>query len=207
MKSETIKKWWPLGQSLDLVRSRTDTLAEAVRNEVQRFVDPEPISLARITLKSLDSVFGSVAVFTNVPTIFFALPTRSEWTVLWNNSFLCNGYDSLCKCLTVNYGLDTVHWISHDEDTNSQAGTTFTFRGQIEGVLNERSVYVGKNDGKWSFYACGTPLPEEDLSWYEVSTKRERLPVGKTIQKRGGTRQFTALLSNVIFTVIFTVRL
>ena len=36
------------------------------------------------------------SVFTNVSTCYLVLPTHSRWTVRWNNSFLCDGYDSLC---------------------------------------------------------------------------------------------------------------
>src|SRR4051812_33600030 len=112
--SEALQRWWPLSASLDLVRSPVETAAEAILAEVTRFVAGWPLRGDWVPFSSLGHVFGSVAAFTNVPTVFFALPTRSEWTVLWNNSFLCDGYDALCFCLTRNHGLDTVHWRSSD---------------------------------------------------------------------------------------------
>ena len=178
MKSKSIQQWWPLGQSLDIVRGNAETVSKAVVEEIQRFIDPEPLCISEMAFGSIDRVFGSVPVFTNFPTTFFILPTRSGWAVLWNNSFLCDGYDSLCYCLTVNHGFDTLHWTAHDDDTTFQAGSSFTFRSQLDGVLKERSVYVGKNDGVWTYFESGQALSEEDLSSYEVRRKRDRLNEG-----------------------------
>src|SRR5262249_39280380 len=118
---------------------------------------------------------GSVAVFTNVPTVYFVLPTRSDWSVLWYNSFLCDGYDSLCWCLATNHALTTMHWRSSDEDAVFQAGSSFTFRRPSESRLSERSGYCGKNDERWEFHAVGEPLPEEHLQAYSARRKRDRL--------------------------------
>ena len=96
--------------------------------------------------------------------------------ILTMNKALC--YDSLCYCLTVNHGFDTLHWTTHDDDTTFQAGSSFTFRSQLDGVLKERSVYVGKNDGVWTYFESGQALSEEDLSSYEVRRKRDHLNEG-----------------------------
>jgi hypothetical protein len=173
--SEAIQRWWPLPGSLDLVRAPTTVAASAVLAEVTRFVAGGPLSSAWVPFASLDQVFGSVAVFTNVPTVYFVLPTRSDWSVLWNNSFLCDGYDSLCWCLATNHALTTMHWQSSDEDAVFQAGSSFTFRRSSASGLSERSVYCGKNDDGWDFDAVGTPLPEEDLQAYSARRKRDRL--------------------------------
>lgn len=173
--SEAIQRWWPLPDSLDLVRAPAKVVASAVLAEVTRFVARGQLSSAWVPFSSMDQVFGSVAVFTNVPTVYFVLPTRSEWSVLWNNSFLCDGYDSLCWCLTTNHRLSTLHWQSSDEDAVFQAGSSFTFRSQSESGLSERSVYCGKNDERWDFHAIGVPLPEEDLPAYSARRKRDRL--------------------------------
>jgi hypothetical protein len=113
--------------------------------------------------------------FANVPTVYVILPTRSRWTVLWNNSFLCGGYDSLCWCLTKNHGLTTVHWSAHDGWTTFQSGACFIHRQRVGGELVERSVSVAQEDRRWLFCATGQPLPEEDVSWYEARRKRDRL--------------------------------
>lgn len=173
--SEAVQQWWPLAESLDLVRAPIKVVASAVLAEVTRFVDGGRLSSAWIPFTSLDELFGSVEVFTNVPTVFFVLPTHSDWTVLWNNSFLCDGYDSLCWCLTANHGLTTLHWRSSNEDTVFQAGSSFTFRRLSELRLEERSVYCGKNDRRWEFHAVGEALPEEDLAAYSARDKGTRL--------------------------------
>jgi hypothetical protein len=116
----------------------------SVLAEVTRFVAGEQLSSIWMPFSSLDQVFGSVTAFTNVPTVFFVLPTRSDWTVLWNNSFLCDGYDSLGWCLARNHALTTMHWMSSDEDAVFQAGSSFTFRRPLESGLSERSVYCCK---------------------------------------------------------------
>lgn len=173
--SEAVRRWWPLPDSLDLVRGPIKVVASAVLSEVTRFVAGERLASAWVPFSSLDHMFGAVAVFTNVPTVYFVLPTRTDWTVLWNNSFLCDGYDSLCWCLATNHALTTMHWRSSDEDAVFQVGSSFTFRKQSETGLTERSVYCGKNDQRWEFDAVGEPLPEENLRAYSARRKRDRL--------------------------------
>lgn len=123
----------------------------------------------------LDAVFAAPPEFANVPTWFVALPTRSRWVVLWNNSFLCDGYDSLCWCLTRNHGLTTVHWSAHDTTTTFQPGAAFHHRRRDGEALVERSVSCSATDGRWAFAERGEPLPEEDLSGYGARRKRDRL--------------------------------
>jgi hypothetical protein len=173
--SEAVQRWWPLPASLDLVRAPVDSVASAVLAEVTRFVAGERLSSTWVPFAAIDQVFASVGVFTDVPTVYFVLPTHSDWTVLWNNSFLCDGYDSLCWCLTTNHGLTTMHWLSSDEDAVFQAGSSFTFRKQANSGLNERCVYCGKNDKRWEFHALGDPLTEEDTAAYSARRIRDRL--------------------------------
>ena len=172
--SQSIKQWWPLASSLDLVCAANDVVASAVLTEVTRFTN-ERVSLDQVPFTSLHQIFDSTSAFTSVPTVFFVLPTCSDWTVLWNNSFLCDGYDSLCWCLTTNHGLTTLHWSCSDGDAVFQAGSSFTYRAQSGSELNERSVACCKNDGLWEFHAVGKPLPEEDLAAYSARRKRDRL--------------------------------
>lgn len=161
--------------SLDLVCALIEAVGSAVLTEVTRFVSGEQLSSDWVPFNSLAKIFESVNEFTNVPTVYFVLPTQSDWTVLWNNSFLCDGYDSLCWCLTTNYGMTTVHWQSSNEDAVFQAGSLFTARRQSASGLVERSVYCCKDDAHWEFHALGEPLPEEEIAAYSARRARDRL--------------------------------
>jgi hypothetical protein len=152
-----------------------NTAASVVLAEVTRFMGGEHVSSTLVPFVSLGQVFESVSVFTNSPTVFFVLPANSDWTVLWNNSYLCDGYDSLCWCLTTNHGLTTVHWRASDGDGVFQAGCSFTFRKPSGSGLTERTVYCCKNDKRWDFWGMGEPLPEEDAAGYSARRLRDRL--------------------------------
>jgi hypothetical protein len=171
----TLKRWWPTTQSLDLVEGSIAQVAEAVYAEVSRFAMGERITRRWERFADLDSAFGSASEFANVPTFYLVLPSQSRWCVLWNNGFLCDGYDSLCWCLTANHGLTTMHWSAHDERTTFQSGAQFSFRRMVHGSVVERSVHCSEEDGRWSFHAHGEPLPEEDQNAYSARRKRDRL--------------------------------
>ncbi|HEX7864125.1 MAG TPA: hypothetical protein VF555_04210 [Variovorax sp.] len=175
LRSEALDRWWPTTQSLDLVRGTVQQVAAAMEAEVTRFVGTEALTRAWSHYASLDEAFGASAEFANVPTHYLALPSRSEWTVLWNNSFLCSGYDSLCHCLTKNHGLTTIHWSAHDSTTTFQPGAAFTHRSLVGTAVAERSVYVAREDSRWSFGEVGHALPEEDVASYLAPRKRDRL--------------------------------
>ncbi len=175
MKSETIIKWFPLGVSLDLVDGPLERVASSVTTELNRFIKPDRVKVEQQRLADLDALFSSVTVFTNSPTTFFVIPTKTRWTAMWNNSFLCDGYDSLCYCLTLNHGLSTMHWASSDVDGVFTAGSRFTFRKRTGEDLCERSVYCAREVKKWIFRQSGDPLPDEDLDWYSERPKRKRL--------------------------------
>ena len=174
LRSEVIQRWWPTTQSLDLVEGDVETAAAAVRTEVARFLGKEPLVESWQSLKNLDVAFSSASEFANVPTLYLVLPTSSRWSVLWNNSFLCDGYDSLCWCITGNHHLATLHWAAHDETTTFQSGASFTYRSWNDAIV-ERSVYAGREDDQWTFHQVGTPLPEEDLATYQKRRVRDRL--------------------------------
>lgn len=175
LRTETLRRWWPTTQSLDLVEGRVEVVAGAVEAEVKRFLKGEAIITSWETFESLDEAFKAAPEFANVPTFYLVLPSRSQWTVLWNNSFLCDGYDSLCWCLTRNHGLTTVHWSAHDESTTFQAGAGFCHRRWNESDVVERSVQVAQEDERWLFHQSGPPLPEEELRCYGEKRKRNRL--------------------------------
>jgi len=175
LRSATIQHWWPTTQSLDLVEGPVEAVAAAVHDEVHRFGQGERLTTAWETFADLDAAFGSAPEFTNVPTYFLVLPSRSTWTVLWNNCFLCDGYDSLCWCLTRNEGLTTIHWSAHDEWTTFQSGATFQHRRRDGPDVVERFVQTAQEDERWTFRATGEPLPEEDVRAYAKKRKRDRL--------------------------------
>ena len=170
-----IDKWWPTTQSLDLVEGPAEHVAAAVEAEVRRFLKGQPVSGSWTTVPDLDAAFSIPPVFANVPTYYLVLPTHSRWTVLWNNSFLCDGYDSLCWCLTANHSLTTMHWFAHDQWTTMQSGAGFTHRCREGARVVERSVYCAQEDKQWDFHAIGTPLREERLEQYAAPRKRDRL--------------------------------
>ncbi|MGJ7524724.1 hypothetical protein [Variovorax sp. GB1P17] len=175
LRSQTLERWWPTTQSLDLVHGTVRQVAAAVEAEVTRFVGGETLATAWSRYADLDEAFGAVAEFANVPTHFLVLPTNSEWTVLWNNSFLCSGYDALCACLTKNHGLTSIHWSAHDSTTVFQPGALFTHRRLVDTAVVERSVHVTRQDSKWSFGEAGPVLPQENTDSYLARRVHDRL--------------------------------
>jgi hypothetical protein len=175
LRGKIIQRWWPTTQALDLVQGSIEEVANAVLAEVTRFIGRESLSASWESFHSLDEALSTAVEFTNVPTHFLVLPTRSNWTVIWNNSFLCNGYDSLCHCITKKHSLRTLHWSAHDDWTTFQSGAQFIHRLPLEASMQVRSVQVAQTDNHWDFYASGPQLPEEDTEGYSVRRKRDRL--------------------------------
>ena len=173
VKDSVIQAWWPLARSLDLVRAPLTTLAEHLESEIVRTMPP--CKATWVEPRSLHDVFASVATFTNFPTVFFALPARNGWTVLWNNSFLCDGYDSLAYNLTRVHGVDTLHFSSSDTDGPELAGTTFAWRPASGKGEPARRLYCALQAKRWEFKVTGTPLPGERLADYEKRVIRERM--------------------------------
>jgi hypothetical protein len=152
-----------------------EQVADALSVEFARFAGEQKISTAWRAYQYLDAAFRSAPVFANVVSHIVALPTNSRWVVLWNNSFLCSGYDALCFCLSSNHRLTTVHWSAHDDRTTFQSGASFTHRRHDGAQVVERSVASAQEDKRWIFHASGSPLPEEDTDAYAMGEKRERL--------------------------------
>ena len=182
MRSGAIQRWWPTTQSLDLVVGGVQEVGAAVETEVKRFIEGERLVTSWNSYPSLDAAFRAAPEFANVPTFYLALPSRSRWTVLWNNSFLCDGYDSLCWCLTMKHGLTTMHWSAHDEWTTVQSGAGFTHRRWDGSKIIERTVHAAQEDRRWTFHESGEPLLEEDLSSYRAKRKRDRLNESAIVQ-------------------------
>ncbi len=175
LRSDAIQRWWPTTQSLDLVEGPVEAVAAAVQVEVGRFVGTEPLRASWHAYTSIDTALEATPEFANVPTLYLVLPTRSRWTALWNNSFLCDGYDSLCWCLTKNHSLTTIHWSAHDEWTTFQPGASFCHRRWDGANVVERSVHAAQEDNRWHFFEAGDALPEEDARAYLARRKRDRL--------------------------------
>ena len=175
LRTPEIQAYWPTTQSLDLVETSAEAAANAISLEVRRFSAPEPVQLEHKPFRTLKEAFASCLEFTNVPTYLLVLPTRSRWSVIWNNSTICDGYDSLCHCLSRRHGMTTMHWSAHDEATTFQPGSRFTFRRANGENVIERTVHCGREDGRWSFHAAGVPLIEEDTVAYEARLKSARL--------------------------------
>lgn len=152
-----------------------ERVAAAVHTEVSRLLGRETLETSWEKFADLDAAFEAAPDFANVPTVFLVLPTRSRWTVLWNNSFLCDGYDSLCWCLTNTHHFTTIHWSAHDEWTTFQAGAAYHHRRWDGAKVVQRSVEVVQHDKSWTFYENGEPLPEEDVVGYRERKKRDRL--------------------------------
>ena len=174
LRGESIRRWWPTTQSLDLVEGSAEAVANAVDCEVRRFLKGEAVVTSWDAYPRLDAAFQAAPEFAGVPTFYLVLPSRSRWTVLWNNSFLCDGYDSLCWCLTKNHGLTTVHWSAHDAWTTFQSGATFHHRRWDGSTMVERFVQAAQEDKQWNFCQSGDPLPEEDVAAYAARHKRDR---------------------------------
>jgi hypothetical protein len=175
LRSETVQRWWPTTQSLDLVEGNIERVAAAVQDEVSRFLKSEQLTASWETFPNLDAAFGATPEFANVPTFYLVIPTHSKWNVLWNNGFLCDGYDSLCSCLTKNHGFTTIHWSAHDELTSFQPGAAFHYRRFDGSKLIERSVQAAQQDKRWLFFESGQPLPEENVQSYLARRKKDRL--------------------------------
>jgi hypothetical protein len=170
-----LRAWWPTTQSLDLVDGSIETVAAAIETEFSRFAASENIKSSWFGFRTLGEAFASAPYFANVVSHFVVLPTRSNWVVIWNNSFLCDGYDSLCWCLTTHHNLPTIHWSAHDDWTTTQSGASFIYRRNEGSELIERSVAVVQEDKRWIFHASGPILPQERPPDYTARRRRDRL--------------------------------
>jgi len=166
------RRWWPLTQSFDLVECSCDDLSLAILREVDRYTHSEQGIICKTEkYHNINSVFASVTNLTNVPTMFYIIPTKSIWSVLWSNSYLCDGYDSLCSNLTERYGYATVHFSSHDDTTTFLPGSTMVYRrSSADGVLERRVQASIDDNDKWYFSATG---PQQDFELHENYAERK----------------------------------
>ena len=168
--------YWPFLISLDLVNAPADDCAAAVNAEFSRFARDEPVHETTFPFQSLETLFSDPGEYFASPTRIYVVPTTTRWTVLWNNSFHCTGYDSLCHCLTLNHGLETLHFQSSDDDAFYLAGTLIRHRLPAETEPILRSVQASKDDSShWCWYESGPVQPYENVDHYAARLKRNRL--------------------------------
>lgn len=169
-------RYWPFLMSFDLVKASKAMTLERVAGQIARITNKEPLAILDIEFESLTQVFEHPGEYASFPTAFYVMPTATPWTVIWTNTFHCNGYDSLSHCLSRFDRLETFHFRSCDEDAFYQAGTLFTHRhptGETE--VQSRTVQACKDDRGWKWYATGPEQPYEDLAKYESTRKRDRM--------------------------------
>jgi hypothetical protein len=177
-KDQIFEDWWPLGQSMILVRAPIPRVAKAVREEAQRLNEGSSHKRAVewIRRPSLDAFFRGIEKFSHGTGMSFYLPTRVGWTVALTNDASCGPYYSLAHCLSKFRKLETICFMSHDRPSTFTAGTVFThFRPGPGEELIERNIRCCDTGSRWSFLQNGDPLPEEDLERYKAKRKRDRL--------------------------------
>jgi len=177
-KDEVFEKWWPLGQSLILVRGSIQTTVKAMKADTERL---QQVTGGRFRfewkqMSSIEHLFRSVGDFTLGGSVHYALPTNCDWTVLWDDNFLCTPHDTYARCLTCLQRLETFAFYSTDRNSTQLAGTHFTYRrpGGREEVI-ERDVYCCNQGSRWHFAQHGGPLHQEDVQRYSAKRKRDRM--------------------------------
>jgi hypothetical protein len=176
MKDPVFRKWWPLPRSLDLVRAPVEEVGRFLEAEFERTITKSaPRRSEWLPVASIGSVFESVPELTNGVSTLFAIPAREGWTVLWNDSFLCDGYDSLCSNLTRRYSVETLHWSCSDTDKPFLAGTTFKWREANKGGEPSRTLYCCSQGSRWNFQTTGEPMPGEPVAAYGSRKIRDRM--------------------------------
>lgn len=163
-------KTFPFFLSLDLARGPISTVSKAVENELSRFND-NCIKVDQVRFSSVEDIINHPATYSSSPIYFYIIPTNTDWTILWNNSFHCNGHDSLCHCLTKNHKIETIHYLSSDIDAFYQAGSSWTHR-LPNGAM--RNISCIKEDKKWIWYTSGEVQDYEEQHLYTERIKRKR---------------------------------
>lgn len=175
-KDEVFERWWPLTQSLTLVRAPCRRVVRAMKAEAKRAHNSTGAiyEFDWLQRESIDDLFCNVEKF-DTPSMQFVLPTKGKWTVIWENSGCCTpGY--LAYRLSFNQKLETISFYSTDRNSTQLAGTHFSHYKPVRGKeVNERDVYCCNQGSRWHFQQHGDPLPEEELEQYATRQKRDRL--------------------------------
>jgi hypothetical protein len=172
------KKLLPLTQSYELVCGKTDDIAKNIFLEVKKYSKGNSeISLIQNKMDNPhEIIYRNNNILTNIPTKIFVFPTITEWAIIWNNSFLCDGWDSLSYNLTRLYKYKTLHFNSHDTKTTFLPSSCFHYRFWNGNDIQERYVWTGVNDNnKWEFIEKGTVCDFEDIKNYKNKIIKNRL--------------------------------
>jgi hypothetical protein len=191
-KDKLFDDWWPVFQSLVLAKAPARDVAQALAS--QRGAGsrasrpswlpflrqgarglPRPGTFAAIRVKSLAELFCSIERYSGGNE--YVLPTRSPWSVVWEDFSNCVTDHSVGWRLARRHGFETIHFYSTDRNSTQLAGTMFTYFWPADNDREDpqRNVYCCNQGSRWHFHASGQPLPQEDLARYEQRRKRERL--------------------------------
>jgi hypothetical protein len=172
--SKFVEIWYPLGCSLDLVEGEPKSVAQTILKEVSRFNHGEKYEINEFKINILDDVFKKETEFGVSPFNFYVIPTKTKWSILWNNDLRCEGYDSLCSCLTKFFGFTTISWYSNEPFDKEHPANLFTYRMKKQEALEERVIYTIFDGKEWTFFQQGKMLPFEDNSWFKCRKKKDR---------------------------------
>lgn len=91
-QDKVFEDWWPLGQSMILVRVPFRRSATALQNQAYEWQCRTNAAhrFDWLRVSCLDESFRSVKTFTIGPLTYYALPTEGDWRAIWCNSFLCD---------------------------------------------------------------------------------------------------------------------
>lgn len=174
---QSYKQLLPLTQSMDLVQAGAEEVSRAVFSEIGRYTHNENgITIQTAPPFSPELFLSESPRLTNVPTVLFVKPAINGWSFILTNTFLCDGYDSLCHNLTRLYGWATFHFISKDTTTTFLPGSGFQYRFMENGEMKKRYVQASVDDSdKWVFYESGPVQPFENPADYQERIKKKRL--------------------------------
>ena len=175
VKEKIFNNWFPLTISFDLIEGNVNDISDSIIKELNRIVPNESIIQEFKKYDSINDLFYSLNILTNIPTKFYLIPTKSKWAVLWNNSFLCSGYDSLMYMLSNKYNLKTIHCYLSEKQGIFSEGYNFTYREKKNNELKERYIYCAKEGSIWKFFQKGEPLKNENVDLYTNRIKKKRL--------------------------------
>jgi len=170
MKNEK-REYWPFYLSFDLVMSTQKKAFKACFSELSRSYNKK-IKSKSISVSSINEVFQNPPGYTTYPSHTYVISTHTKWTILWCNTFHCNGFDTLGWNVTKHHGIPTIHYEASDSDAFYQAGSKWYHR---TGKSTTRVLSAIKEDKKWIWFADGPLQSYEDSDNYEQRMIKKRL--------------------------------
>jgi hypothetical protein len=120
--------------------------------------------LERVELKSLQDTISYLSPVSTAANRHVLGRLSSEWTMILNNGFHASGglyrYSRNLGCVGIEAG-----W--------SPSGSVLIV---MEAGRELRGITCIKNGNRWEFFARGSPLPFEELSFYAAKSERKRFP-------------------------------